>query len=354
MPIDGLSIKSKLNDYTVDFLFPKDLLDKISELNEAFFIIDKKVWERHNKSMLSKIDASKAVIFEVGEDKKTFEGVQILVDSLIERSSKKNTVLAVIGGGILQDIAGFAASIIYRGINWIFFPTTMLSQCDSCIGAKTSLNYKGFKNLLGTFYPPSEIYIIPEFLATLTDIDYLSGIGELVKLFLIGGTGKTIELKSKMSPLLERDLITIGKMTREALLIKKIYIETDEFDKGRRNILNFGHCFGHALETATDYKIPHGQAVVLGIMLANHVAIDRGLMSMTLSEDLSKNALLPVVKIDLNDLKIDHNAIVSAMKKDKKRTGEGLSLVMMQENHKMIQVNDLAKIEAIKALEAIL
>lgn len=354
MSINSFIVKSKIKDYKVNFLSTIELKEKINDLGEVIFVVDKNVWDPHGKGLLSSINSAKLILFDINEEQKTFAGVQILVDKIIEYSSKKNTVLAVFGGGILQDLAGFVSSTLYRGINWIFFPTTMLSQCDSCIGAKTSLNYKRYKNLLGTFYPPSEIYIIPEFLATQVESDFLSGVGELAKLFLIGGQAKTLELKSNLDLLLLRDKKILSNLTKEALMIKKKYIEEDEFDAGRRNLLNFGHCFGHAIETATNYIIPHGQAVVLGIILANQVAVARGLMSNAVFEDLSVSILRPIIKADLKSINIDKHSVVDAMKKDKKRTGEGLALVMMKDANIMLQVTDLSEIEAIKAMEAIL
>ena len=130
----------------------------------------------------------------VREERKTLETVQELYGHFLGRSAKRNMTLISIGGGILQDISGFAASTLYRGINWVFVPTTLLAQADSCIGSKTSLNYQGYKNLLGTFYPPNEVYIYMPFLATQAELDFYSGLGEVVKLHLMGGAERTREL----------------------------------------------------------------------------------------------------------------------------------------------------------------
>jgi 3-dehydroquinate synthase len=227
----------------------------------------------------------------------------------------------------------------------------MLAQCDSCIGAKTSLNYKGFKNLLGTFYPPASVQIQPLFLLTQSEADYLSGVGELVKLHLIGGESATAGLATQYSQLLKRDTaVTLG-LIRASLLIKKAFIEEDELDAGRRNLLNFGHCFGHAWETATDYAVPHGQAVVAGIVLAQRVAVRRGLMSMDKAARLNDTLLNPLLKGF--SWQVDTARVIEAMSKDKKRTGTGLALVMMKDGHEMVRVNDLTEKEAREALEAL-
>ena len=120
-------------------------------------------------------------------------------------AAKRNTHLVSVGGGIVQDITGFVANCLYRGIKWTFYPSTLLAACDSCIGGKSSLNYKGFKNLLGSFYPPDEIYIYPQFFHTLSDRDYCSGLGEVVKFNVIAGEEKFVKLENEIYDILNYD-----------------------------------------------------------------------------------------------------------------------------------------------------
>jgi 3-dehydroquinate synthase len=329
------------------------LPDSILDLPNSIFAVDENVWRLHKDGFLRPLKNREVRLVEISEEKKSLAGVESLYDSIIELAPKKNTLLVAIGGGILQDIAGFTASTMYRGINWIYLPTTMLAQCDSCIGAKTSLNYKGFKNLIGTFYPPREIYMHPGFLKTLDDLNYLSGVGELVKLHLIGGEELTAELHKKLPKLLKRDEKTILELVNASLLIKKGFIEEDEFDSGRRNLLNFGHCFGHALESASNYALPHGIAVTVGILLANRVAVARGLMTPEKERWLNENLLLPIIKLDPASFKLKTELIIDAMRQDKKRTGTGLALVLMGQKQEMSRVNDLSEAEAAAALKGI-
>ena len=157
------------------------------------------------KHYLTKFRNTETIVLPISEERKNLDTVQELYDQLITRPAKRNLTLISFGGGILQDITGFAASTIYRGVNWIFVPTTLLAQADSCIGSKTSLNYKNFKNLIGTFFPPISIYIYPTFITTQLDSDFYSGIGEVVKLHLMGGDKHYHELAQYFSTLLKRN-----------------------------------------------------------------------------------------------------------------------------------------------------
>jgi 3-dehydroquinate synthase len=246
-----------------------------------------------------------------------------------------------IGGGIIQDITGFVASTLYRGINWIYVPTTLLAQGDSCIGSKTSLNYQRYKNLIGTFYPPTKIYINTGFLATLEPEDFYSGLGEIIKLYMMGGESRAAVLIQDIHKIKERDQVALLRAIRDVLTIKLQYIQEDEFDTGRRNLLNFGHCLGHALESTTDFAIPHGQAVLIGILFANISARIRGLMSKMRYDSLASDLILENIHINRTGLRFRTQEVFEAMKMDKKREGDGLALIMMRNDYSMMKVQDL-------------
>ena len=183
----SLKISSSIRDYEVRFEDSAGFLGELAGHPNVMPVIDENVWKLHQKDNLKGLAGIEKIILSIDEEKKTLETVQLLYDRIMEKSPKKNLALIVIGGGILQDIAGFAASTLYRGINWVFVPTTLLAQADSCIGAKTSLNYRGFKNLIGTFCPPGVIHVYTPFLKTLAEMDYYSGAGEIAKLHIMGG-----------------------------------------------------------------------------------------------------------------------------------------------------------------------
>lgn len=348
-----ISIQSAIRNYTLDFVDSFDFLDGLEKQKPCVFVIDQNVWHLYSNGPLGALDPSGVIVVPIDEKLKSIESVQAIYDNLVTRTAKRNLTLISIGGGILQDISGFAASTLYRGINWVFVPTTLLAQADSCIGGKTSLNYGPFKNLIGTFYPPSHIVVCPAFLATQEQQDFFSGLGEVVKLHLIGGLKDMRRLIEALPAILRRDSKALFDAIRDSIMIKRGYIMEDEFDTGKRNMLNFGHCFGHAIESAAQYEIPHGQAVVLGMLLANAVAKKRGFLSHSSDQFITNELLLPSLVVKVKKDHLNPKAIIEAMGKDKKRTEKGLALVMMGDDNQMYRVNDLSEQEASTALESV-
>jgi 3-dehydroquinate synthase len=348
-----ITVKSNIRDYTVSFPESLAFLSDLERRQERCYVIDENVWRLYSAGPLKDLGRSDVVVLPIQEELKSLESVEKLYDYLVGRTAKRNLTLISIGGGILQDISGFAASTLYRGIDWIFIPTTLLAQADSCIGAKTSLNYKAFKNLIGTFYPPSQVIVHTPFLLTQEDVDFYSGLGEVIKLHIIGGIESLHKIAGALPAIERKEPDALKACVYDSLVIKRDYIMDDEFDTGRRNMLNFGHCFGHAIEFAAGYEIPHGQAVVLGMMLAGVVAKERGLLSREFCGFLSAKLLLPALKVKVRREHLDLARVIEAMQKDKKRVGKGLALVMMGDNCEMFKVNDLAEREASGALDAV-
>ena len=177
---DTITIKSRIKDYGVNFVddFVPILKQQINEA--SFMIIDETIMTLYEAKLKSLLSMSQFCTVEATESNKNINYCQDIIKVLIERNIKKNSVLIAVGGGIVQDITAFISSILFRGIDWIFFPSTLLAQADSCIGSKTSINFGGYKNLLGGFYPPSQIYIDLGFLETLPASEIKSGIGEIL------------------------------------------------------------------------------------------------------------------------------------------------------------------------------
>jgi 3-dehydroquinate synthase len=229
-------------------------------------------------------------------------------------------------------------------------PTTLLAQSDSCIGSKTSLNYKKYKNLIGSFFPPNQIFLCPRFTDTLKSEDYFSGMGEVIKLHLMGGELLARDLMSCLPLLNSRASPTmLLAAIKKSLTVKLSYMEDDEFDTGRRNLLNFGHCFGHAVESTSEFAIPHGQAVIVGMLFANIVAKTRGLMSLNLFHELQFKVLLPALTTRPTLSQLNTEQILAAMQMDKKRTGEGLVLVMLTDGFEMCKIEDMGFAELASA-----
>jgi len=344
-------IRSSIRDYDVHFVGAAGLSEAFQEHGRSVYVVDQIVWQIYRNSLLHGISGLDPIIMPISEERKSLTSVQELYERLTAHPAKRNLTLCSIGGGILQDITGFVASTLYRGINWTFVPTTLLAQADSCIGSKTSLNYNGFKNLIGTFYPPAAVFIYPGFLTSQKDSDFFSGLGEVIKLHLIGGAGKCEELVGLLPKVVTKEPEALFAAIRSSLQIKRDYIIGDEFDTGKRNLLNYGHCFGHALESASNFEIPHGQAVIIGILLANIVARKRGLLAKALEAEVANKLLLPSLIVKPTREQLNVTVMIEGMKRDKKRTGEGLALILMKNGYEMARVNDLALPEVTGAIE---
>lgn len=342
-------IKSNCKNYEVlleqDFNFMKTLL----EYENTFFVIDKNVYELYKNELFASIPGEKLYIFEALEKNKTIESALNICEILTGLAAKRNIHMVSFGGGIVQDVTGFVANVLYRGIHWTFVPTTLLAACDSCIGSKTSLNYKHFKNLLGTFYPPDNIYICSRFFKTLSEKDFESGLGEVIKFnVMIGKTGLE-RIEKNIKNILQRDQKKLDEFVLNSLSFKKDFIEEDEFDRGIRIHLNFAHTFGHAFESLTDYAIPHGTAVAMGMIVANRISLARGYIEEDLVVRVEK-ILRKIIHVDSKYLVIDMDNIIGAIKKDKKQTSPELTAVLMYDEMKLKMVKDVKPDEIEKAI----
>ena len=348
MYLEDLTIHSRLHDYKVRFQNNKNFIEDLSKIENGVFVVDKNVWDNYGKSALSSIPESRLIVQESKESIKNMDTVCALYKKIMEFAPRKNMVLISMGGGIIQDITGFVASTLYRGITWIFVPTTLLAQVDSCIGAKTSLNFCQFKNLVGSFFPPNEIYLFPALLNTLTEEDYYSGVGELVKLQLMAGEEQAKSFIHKLPAIERREEGVLLDCIGSCLRIKQSFIEEDEFDTGRRNLLNYGHCFGHAIESSTNFAVPHGQAVVLGMMLANRVSVHKGLLSSEKEQFILNNMLKPVLKTKVSHISVENT--LKAMHQDKKNIGKKLSLIMLCDDFSLVKIVDMNDEDAVCVL----
>jgi len=292
-----------------------------------FLIVDKNVYDIFSFLFLQH-PQDKIYLLEAKEENKTIEKCLEIIDILILKGFKKNNKLFAIGGGITQDVTGFIASTLYRGVEWDFMPTTLLAQADSCIGSKTSINYGGAKNLLGTFYPPSKIYSCAEFLTMLPEDHIKSGIGEMLHYFLLDDMKAAIELMSLYDDIVQGNYYFLIEFSTLSLEIKKKMVEKDEFDKNQRRVFNYGHTFGHAIESITNYKISHGQAVTLGMDIANFVSYKLGFIH----ESFFK-ALHGVIEKNIPDFTLpesDLDKYMELLSKDKKSVRESVGCVLLK------------------------
>lgn len=279
---------------------------------------------------------------EASEERKTMETVLSIERFLLDSDARRNTIVLAVGGGIISDITGFAASIFKRGIRFAIIPTTLLSMVDASIGGKTGVNLDSFKNMVGCFAEPEFTYITPEALKTLPVKVFVSGSAELLKSFIIGDAVKYQDAVSLLSSLRQstNGASTIGEIAifdsiKERLLslisaaasIKDSIVSKDPFEKGERRKLNLGHTFAHAIEWRQSVNglnsepLSHGEAVAIGIIQAAAISEAKGLAPAGLKERLKKDFIacgLPA------ELPYPLEELEEAMLKDKKnlKTGE--------------------------------
>lgn len=332
---DNLEISSKLKNYTVSFII--DAWDHIRNNADSHwvFAVDTNIYVL-NKEVFDALEKEyRIVLLECNELNKSMDYVQDVIARLLDKKIRRNDVLIAIGGGITQDIVAFTSSILFRGIEWSFYPTTLLAQADSCIGSKSSINFGSYKNLLGTFIPPSKIFISPVFLETLSDNDIRSGIGEMLHYFLNDGMEDAVSLMQQYEQL-HTTRTSLIPFIKKSLSLKKKIIEMDEFDTSIRHIFNYGHTFGHAIEAITDYAVSHGQSVTFGMDIANFISWRRGMISEACYQEmhdvLKKN--IPVFSLNSNNL----DSYLQALSKDKKNVGKQLGCILTDGPGKMKKV----------------
>ena len=321
-----LSIKSHKGTYKVSFCNNLSNVIKKIDFSNSHIIIDKKVLEIYADLFNSVKNKKNFLIIKASEKNKSLEKIPQYINWLVKNKIKRSHKLIAIGGGIIQDITCFISATLLRGVDWYFIPTTLLSQADSCIGSKSSINSNNVKNILGTFTPPNEIFICTKFLLSLKNIDIKSGIGEMLKVHAIAGPKTFISIKKNYNDLFINK-VTLIKIIYKSLQIKKKFIEIDEFDKGPRNIFNYGHSFGHAIERATSFKIPHGIAVTIGCDLANFTSMKLGLLQKDIY--LSMQEILQKNYFEFKDVIIPRDLFFDALEKDKKNIdNKSFSLVL--------------------------
>ena len=323
--LSSLSIKSSIRNYEV--FFSKSIFEPLKhELkSDDIIIMDKNVYAYLNEDIQPLITTNNHILIDATENQKSYTALTPIIEELIESGFRKNNRLIAIGGGITQDITAFISSIMYRGVEWLFFPTTLLAQADSFIGGKTSINIEDYKNQLGNFYPPQKIFIIPEFVKTLPELDFKSGMGEMLHFYLVSGENDFNFYRASYENAFANDKVLL-KLIRRNLEIKKGFIERDEFDRGERLLLNYGHSFGHAIESMTDYSVPHGIAVSYGMDIANFVSVKMGFLKENVYNDIHRQLEKIWEGTSLGE--IDVAKYETALLRDKKNIGGRYQLIL--------------------------
>jgi 3-dehydroquinate synthase len=230
-------------------------------------------------SLFTKLKKTPAELFFIkpGEKSKTLETVESIVGFMLRNGFDRSSLLVALGGGVVGDIGGLAASLYMRGIPYVQVPTTLLSQVDSSVGGKTGVNHALGKNMIGTFCQPAAVFIDTDFLKTLSGKEFLNGFAEVIKHGIIRNRRFFALLEKNLAGILNRKPAFIDQIVTENCRIKAAVVSRDEKEKSLRAILNFGHTFGHAVETLAGYgTYSHGEAVLLGMKAATVTSLAAG------------------------------------------------------------------------------
>ncbi len=261
----------------------------------------------------------------MGEKIKTLETMEYIYQKLVEMEIDRSCLIVGIGGGIVCDITGFAASTYMRGLDFGFVSTSLLSQVDASVGGKNGVNFHGYKNMIGTFNQPRFVICDPTMLKTLPHNELLCGFAEIVKHAAIGSKEMFVFLENNYQKALDMDTGILEYLVYDSVKIKAAVVGKDEKEKGERRKLNFGHTLGHAIEKTMG--LLHGEAVSLGMVFAAKLSVKRGLLPQKEAEriySLLQRIGLPTA------IDFDKEKIVSALKKDKKREGGGIHFVLLR------------------------
>ncbi|MFT4155382.1 AroB-related putative sugar phosphate phospholyase (cyclizing) [Parafilimonas sp.] len=321
----NFTVKSSIHDYEVLFIDgTKKTLQEVLKKGDVI-IIDRKVQDLYKTDLEETLNNYYHISIDANEKQKSYQGAMPVIQELIDNGFRKNHRLIAIGGGITQDLTAFMASILYRGVDWYFFPTSLLAQGDSCIGSKTSINFNQYKNQVGGFYPPNKIFINTAFLNTLSLPELKSGLGEMLHYFIVSGEEDFRRFKNDY-PFALKDKEVLKGIIARSLAIKKSYIEIDEFDKKERQVFNYGHTFGHAIESLTNYRIPHGIAVSYGMDMANFISVKKGYIPETVRDDVRELVQQIWEGAHITDISLD--TYITALSKDKKNVDTRLGLIL--------------------------
>ncbi len=309
-----ISVKTMLSEYSI--VLERGALNKIGELldlnRKVLIVTDDGVPVVYSQKVANASKTPVTVTVPQGEKSKNMDTLQILLKAMVENDFTRSDCVVAVGGGVVGDMAGFAAAIFMRGVDFYNIPTTVLSQVDSSIGGKTAIDFMGYKNLVGAFYPPKKVVIDPETLKTLPQRQISNGLAESVKMALTSD--------AELFNIFEQEDISqdcvIDKIIERSLLIKRDVVEKDEHEGGLRKILNFGHTLAHAIESINGMeKYYHGECVAIGMLPM-------------CSDDIKPSLLSVLEKLNLpTSLEETAERLIDACKHDKKAFGDNITIV---------------------------
>lgn len=310
-----------------DSILPAVLNRRFRDAGKIMLITDTKVHgiysDKIKKTLEKCLLPYKTVIIKEGEEYKNLESAEYIYGELLDFNMHRNDIIIALGGGVIGDLAGFAASTFNRGTKLIHCPTTIISQVDSSLGGKVGVNYRKFKNIIGSFYQPDAVITDPAFIYTLDEDQIVNGLGEIVKYGIVFDKKILDKLYRNIEGVKNNKLFSLirtedfKKIIYRCCFLKTEVVRKDELDSGYRNLLNFGHTIGHCLENAFNLKeVNHGKAVSMGMI----VAIDISISLRLLQKDFKKEIIELYSKLGLPYTipGTDTEKIINAIKYDKK------------------------------------
>ena len=310
----------------------KNLNKIITTNNKVVFLIDRKVFYIFKK--VKNYKKQKYIVIDCSEKLKSFSNYAKISEKILNFNIDRSTKIVAVGGGTLGDLSGFIASTILRGVDLILFPTTLLSQVDSSIGGKNGINTNSGKNLVGTFYQPKIVFIDPKILTTLSKREILSGYAEIIKHGIINDAIFFNWLNKNSKKIFTLNNKTLSEAIYKSISIKKKYVIKDEKENLKNNnsraILNFGHTFGHALESYYKYnkKLTHGEAISIGMIIAAILSYKLGYLPI---DDLNKiKKHFKLNNLPMSDNKMFNEKIFKIIEKDKKNDNKKINFVLIK------------------------
>lgn len=293
---------------------------------ELFLLTDRTVWRLYGEKLLGQLNGHNGSVHitEVGETAKSVTSFGKTLEAMATAGLTRDAVLLALGGGVIGDLGGFAAACYLRGIDFVQIPTTLLAAVDSSVGGKTAINLASGKNLAGAFHQPIGVLLDPAVFQTLSDRDWQSGVAEMIK------TGMLFDepLFDRLARGLHKDDEDLSELLVTCIRHKAKVVSHDEKDHGQRQLLNFGHTFGHAVEARSDYIIPHGHAVAIGMAMITKACVKRGICAEQTHSELIKalrtNGLPTETNFRLQEL-------LPYVQRDKKMKGETMNLVLVKD-----------------------
>ena len=328
-------LKTKNNTYSIN-IEPNSIIKNLNKIistnNKLVFLIDRKVFYIFKK--LKNYKNQKYLVIDCSEKLKSFSNYAKISEKILNFNIDRSTKIVAIGGGTLGDLSGFIASTILRGIDLILFPTTLLSQVDSSIGGKNGINTNSGKNLVGSFYQPKIVFIDPKILTTLSKREILSGYAEIIKHGIINDVKFFNWLNKNSKKIFTLNNKTLSEAIYKSISIKKKYVIKDEKENLKNNnsraILNFGHTFGHALESYYKYnkKLTHGEAISIGMIIAAILSYKLGYLPI---DDLNKiKNHFKLNNLPMSDNQMFNDKIFKIIEKDKKNDNKKINFVLIK------------------------